>query len=433
VLVLSSAVLAACPVPRSPSPAQVAAQTFELGRPGAVLSGVAGDGQTVFAALASVRPAAKTAIEAIATIRTGAQPPAWHTELDGSGGPLCLAGHLVVAALGGTGQVAGASLRGEPGAVVAALDASTGQVAWQRAIDATEWSVVSALAATSDGVLVGGSFSGTLRVGATVVSSAGKSDGFVARLTATGGVAWLVRLGGPGADAVQGVAASGDRIAIAGTFAAGADLLGQPLPPYDERSPFADGFVAELDAAGARRWAKTFGGKADESVAGVAIDTRGRIAVAATVRDTVHVGDLDLVASGAADGMVAWWAPDGAPGPAVLLGGADFDGLRAIAAAGEHVIAGGFFSGALRLGHRALTAAGGDDAFLAELDAGGNVVAAWPVSGDGREEVTALTAIPGGFVAGIAHTAAASVDRDALPAPRDPLSGAAIVVRPVRP
>ncbi len=426
---LALSVLVACPAPHNPSAASIAAQTLELGGPGAVMSGVAGDGRTVFASLASAGPTPQTTIEAI---RAGALPPAWRTELAGSGGPLVLAGRVVVAALGGTGHVAGMELRGQPGAVVVALDAATGSIAWQLAIDATEWSVVSALAATSDGVLVGGSFSGTLRVGATVVSSAGKSDGFVARLTAAGGVAWLVRLGGPDADAVQGVAASGDRIAIAGTFAAGADLLGQPLPPYDERSPFADGFVAELDATGARRWAQTFGGKADESVAGVAIDARGRIAVAATVRDTVHLGGADLVANGTADGLVAWWPPTGEPGPAVLIGGADFDGLRAIAAAGDHVVVGGFFSGALRLGDRALTAGGGDDAFLAELDASGNVVQAWPVGGEGREEVTALTAIPGGFVAGIAHTAAATVDRDALPAPRDPLSGAAIVVRPTR-
>jgi len=428
---LALSVLVACPAPHNPSAVSIAPQTVEIGRPGVVLSGVAGDGRTVFAALASAGPAAKTTIEAITTIRA-APPPAWHTELDGSGGPLCLAGRMIVAALGGTGHVAGVDLRGQPGAVVAAIDAVTGAVAWKLAIDATEWSVVSALTATSGGVLVSGSFSGTLRIGATVVSSAGKSDGFVARLTAAGGVGWLVRIGGPGADAVQGVAASGDRIAIAGTFSAGADLLGQPLPIYDERSPYADGFVAELDATGARRWAQTFGGPADESVAGVAIDARGRIAIAATVRDTVHVGGADLVANGTADGLVAWWAPDGEASPAALIGGADFDGLRAIAAAGDHVLVGGFFSGTLRLGGRALTAGGGDDAFLAELDAAGNVVQAWPVSGDGREEVTALTAIPGGFVAGIAHTAAATVNRDALPAPHDPLSGAAIVVRPTR-
>jgi hypothetical protein len=477
VVALSLGVLAACPAPRGPSAGSVASQTLEIGRAGAVLSGVAGDGATVFAALVTTgvaqgegtiattgssagatlretataatgsaagatsretatattgNPAAATPRTTIEARKTGATSPAWHTELDGTSGPLVRSGALVVAALGGTGSVAGLALRGEPGSVVAALDASTGAIAWKVALDATDWSVVAALAATPDGVVVGGSFSGTLRIGARVVSSAGKTDGFVARLTAAGGVAWVVRLGGPGADAVQGVATAGDRIAIAGTFAAGADLLGQPLPPFDERSVAADGFVAELDAAGARRWADAFGGKADESVAGVAIDARGRIAVAATVRDTIHVGGVDLVASGPADGLVAWWAAGGTAGAQVLIGGADFDGLRAIAAAGAHIVVGGFYSGSLKLGDRAVTAAGGDDAFLAELDASGAVVESWPVSGPGREEVTALAAIPGGFVAGIAHTAAASVGSDSLPAPRDPMSGAAIVVRPVR-
>jgi hypothetical protein len=432
VLALSCGVLlAACPAPRGPSAARIAAQTLEIGRAGAVLSGVAGDGTTMFAALASV-PAAGTATSTTTIEALPADAaPAWHTALDGTGGPLARSGPHVIAALGGTGAVAGLGLRGEPGAAEAALDAATGAVVWTLAIDATEWSVVAALAATGDGVIVGGSFAGTLRIGASVVSSAGKTDGFVARLTATGGVAWLVRVGGPGADAIQGVAAAGDRIAIAGTFAPGADLLGQPLPPFDDRSPNADGFVAELDGTGARGWAQTFGGKADESVAGVAIDAHGRIAVAASARDTVHVGGADLVANGTADGLVAWWTPGGGAGAAVVLGGADFDGLRAIAAAGDHVVVAGFFSGAIKLGARTLTAGGGDDAFLAELDASGTVVQAWPVGGDGREEITALGAIPGGFIAGIAHTAAARIDTGTLPAPADPLSGAAVIVRPV--
>ena len=157
-------------------------------------------------------------------------------------------------------------------------------------------------------MVVGGSFSGTLRIGAKVVSSAGKTDGFVARLTATGGVAWLVRVGGPGADAVQGVAAAGDRIAIAGTFAAGADLLGQPLPPFDERSVAADGFVAELDAAGARRWADSVRRQ------GRRVGRRGRDRRARPDRDRRHrprhrARRRRSISSPAApaDGLVAWW------------------------------------------------------------------------------------------------------------------------------
>ncbi|HMG52329.1 MAG TPA: hypothetical protein VK601_02580 [Kofleriaceae bacterium] len=426
--------LAGCPSPRSPSVAGGAGVTLEIGRAGSSLAGVAGDGALVFAALtahpAGASAAATTLIEAI---RPAAGATAvWHTELAGYGGPLALAGGQVVAALGGAGSVAGLALRGEPGAAVAALDAATGAPAWKLAVDATDWSLITALAAAGDGVAIAGSFSGTLRIADRVVSSAGQTDGFVARLTAAGGLAWLIRVGGPGADAVHGVAAAGDRIAIAGTFAAGADLLGEPLSPIDERSPRADGFVAELDPAGARRWVHSFGGVADDAIAGVAIDAAGRIAVAATAQGTVHVGSVELVARGAGDGLVAWWGPGGTAVNAVLLGGDDFDGLRAIAPAGERVVAAGFYSGSIRLGDRTLTAGGGDDAFAAELDATGGVAQVWSVGGDGREEITALAAIPGGFVAGVAHTAGARIDDAALPAPPDPMAGAAIAVRPVR-
>jgi len=436
-LILSSCLLAACPSPRGPSAAEIAPHTVEIGRDGATLTGVAATPTMMFAALtrrassagAASGPTQRAVIEARSVERPDAI--AWRAELDGYGGPLAVAGGNIVAGLGGTHAVGGLELRGEPGAAVVALDAATGAVVWKLAVDATDWSVIASVAAAPDGVLVGGSFTGTLRIADRVVSSGGKADGFVARLTAVGGLAWLIRLGGPGADGVQGVAIAGDRVAIAGTFSAGADLLGQPLSAYDDRSLAADGFVAELDAGGARRWVQTFGGKGDEAVAGVAIDAAGRIAVAASVRETVHIAGADHVVAGAGDGLVAWWSPGGSAGTVTLLGGTDFDGLRAIAAAGDRIVVAGFFSGALRLGDRSLTAGGGDDAFLAALDASGSVVTAWPVTGPGREEVAALSAIPGGFIAGITHTADASVGGDALPAPRDPLSGAALVVRGV--
>jgi hypothetical protein len=390
-----------------------------------VLAGVAVRGATLFAALGAARPTAATTIEAFAP---GASSPTWRAELAGFPGPLAVTGNHLVAALGGAGTVAQLALRGEPGGVLAALDPATGATAWTLAVDATEWATIAALAPTSGGVLVGGTFSGTLRIADQVVSSGGRSDGFVAHVTATGAIAWLRRLGGPGADSVAGVAVAGDRLAIAGTFAAGAELLGQPLAAFDERSVHADAFVAELDLAGALRWSRTFGGKADEAVAGIAIDGAGRVAVAATIRDTVHLGGADLVANGAADGLVAWWLPNGESAATLLLGGDELDGLRAITPAGDHVVVAGFYSGALRLGDRALTAAGGDDAFLVEL-APGAVVHTWPVTGDGREEITALASLPGGFLAGVSHTAAARIDNDTLPSPADPMSGAALIQR----
>ncbi|MEO7732291.1 MAG: hypothetical protein ABIY55_15070 [Kofleriaceae bacterium] len=427
---LSLAVLAACPAPRGPGSGAVDGRVLEIGRPGSVLAGVAARGSTVFASMGTARPVASTSIEAFAAGASAARPT-WRTDLAGFNGPLAVSGNLVVAAIGGSGTVAGLALRGEPAAALAALDATTGAVAWKLAIDATEWATISSLAATPDGVVVGGTFSGTLRIADRVVSSAGRADGFVARISTAGALAWVIRVGGAGADSVAGVAAAGDRLAIAGTFAAGAEIQGQPLPAFDERSLHADAFVAELDPAGALRWAHSFGGKTDEAVAGVAIDGAGRVAVAATIRDTVHLGAADLVAAGASDGLVAWWLPDGSPGPTLLLGGSELDGLRAITAAGEHVVVAGFYRGALQLGDRALTSSGGDDAFLVEL-APGAVVRTWPITGDGREEITALAGFPGGILAGLAHTTAARIDDDKLPSPSDPMAGAAVVLRPLR-
>lgn len=465
-----AASLPGCPAsPKTPQVPAAAPLTVAIGRDGGSLRGVAGDGTRVFAAVtlataspatgsndaarrrapedpAATGPTMGTEVAAASTVieaRT-AGTLAWSTTLAGSAGPLVASEGKVFATLGGTGAIgaptvtAGAAaadpraVRGEPGAAVVALDAASGAVAWRVLLDTSEWVVIAAAAPAPDGVVIGGSFSGSLRLHDRVVASGGRSDGFVAKLTPAGQVAWLVRVGGPGPDAVQGVAARGDRVAVAGTFVAGADLLGHALPAFDDKSPFADGFVAALDGAGARVWSATFGGKPADSIVGVAIDTAGRVAVAATARDVVHVGGADLEAQGFADGLIAWWTKDGTASHAALVGGADFDGLRAITAVGDRIVVGGFYSGAVRIGGVALTAGGGDGAFLAAYDARGAVVDQWEVAGDGREEIVALGEVPGGFIAGVAYTAAASFTGVALPAPRDPLSGAAMAVRPVR-
>jgi hypothetical protein len=365
----------------------------------------------------------------------------WSSSVPGSVGAMAATETGVFVALSSSGRWSLATgsettgkpldLHGDPSTVIASLDAKTGHAAWQLVFDATEWAVVTSLAPAPGGVVVGGTFAGTLRAGTKVVASAGKSEGFVASVRSDGALRWLVRVGGQGADSVQGVAARGDRVAIAGTFAAGADLLGTPLQPYDEKSPFADGFVAELDAnTGARVWSSTFGSKADDAVAGVAIDSTGRVAVAATAREPIRVGGSDHDVRGASDGIVAWFTPTGDAGATAVIGGTDFDGLRAIVAVDDRVVVAGFFSGTLALGKQSITAGGGDDAFVATVNAAGGVESSWQIGGPGREEVVALASVPGGFLAGIAHTAAAVIGDDKLPAPQDPATGAALVQRP---
>ncbi len=420
-----------CRGPASPQVPPAASVTVEVGRTGAALLGAAASDSMVFAAIAS---SSATTIEA----RRG-QTVAWERELEGRGGPLALSadGTALYAALGGTDTIAGGAVRGEPGAAIVAIDAATGTVTWRVALDAAGWVTIGATAALPDGgVLVGGTYTGGLRAGPHTVGAAGRNDGFVVAIRGTGEVAWLVRMGGVFADSVQGVAAqkTGDktRIAIAGTFQVTADLQGAQLPIFDERSPLPDAFVAELDASGARVWSQAYGGRLLDSVAGVAIDRAGKVVVAGTSSGELHVGGLDLIAQGPSDGVLSWWNADGSPHHAILVGGQDFDGFRAIVAAGPSVVAGGFYSGSMSLGGQTLTAGGGDEAFLAAFDPTGSVHETWIVGGPGREELASLAPIRGGFVASVGYTAAADLAGTRVAAPADPMSGAAVLVRGVR-
>lgn len=417
----------ACKGAERPRVTPAAARTIAATADGAALRGVASRGPVVYATFATASGSGSS----LRAWRDGATTLA--IELPGTPGEIAAAGEQIAVAISGAGPLrlpggAQLALRGDPSAVLLGFQHATGAPRWRLALDSTQWASVSGLATLGDDVVVGGSFGGTLRAGDRVITSAGGSDGFVARVTAAGAVTWLVRIGGAGADGVAGIDATPQRVAIAGTFTAGADLLGQPLAAYDERSPFGDAFVAELDPSGARRWVASFGGRADDVVAGVAIAGE-RVAVAASVRDVVSVGSASVVTSGPSDGLVVWYGEDGELGASALLGGLDFDGLRAITAVGDRAVVGGFFSGRITLGGRALEAGGGDDAFLAAIDPGGAVVASWHVGGAGREEIADLAVAPGGFVAGVAHTAGLNVDGEAVATPAPPATGAALLVR----
>ena len=368
----------------------------------------------------------------------------WSWSVLAGPGPVTADGDVVVAAVSATGKVlidgADVPVRGAPGVVLVGLDAA-GHTAWTRALGSTEWASAGALSALPGGdVVVAGSFAGTLRLGDQVVSSAGSSDGFVARLGPDGAVRWLIRVGGHGADRVAGAAALGDRVAVAGTFSGEADFRGHALAPIEEHSGLPDGFVAVLDRAGQVAWVRRFGSAAEDEVAGVAVTGSGRIAVAGTVRAVTWLGagGATLTAGGVedwdghgiADGLVALWDDRGEVVGSALVGGRDYDGLRAIAARGDEVVVGGWFSGTMDVGGTHLVAGGGDDGFVAILDGKAHLVRATALTGDGREDVSALGAGPAGWAAGANFTAAATFGDARFPAPIDPGGGCAIVFRP---
>jgi hypothetical protein len=420
-----------CAAPRPTGDAAVAPLAPTATLVAGVLRGLAADRELTFAAIGAAPAASSGSADspargALEARRGGALR--WRADLPGAGGPLARTGELVIAATAARGG--DLDVRGEPGALLTALDAKTGIPRWRLALHATGWVVVTALAPDDrGGVVAAGAFTGTLRAGAAVVSSGGGSDGFWARISAAGAVVDLGRMGGPGADAIQGAGARGDQLVLAGAFSPGADLRGMALDALDPRSSTPDAFVAALELdAGRPRWTAVLGGDGEDAVVGAAIDARGRIAVAAQLRGTARVHGRELRAEGDGDALVAWWDPHGAAGPVLRVGGSGPDSAAAIAASGDRVVLGVVFRGALRAGGLTLQSAGSDDAAAIALD-GGAVSGVWHAAGPGREEVVALAGAPGGFAWAIAHTAGARVDADSIAPPADPLAGGAVIVR----
>jgi hypothetical protein len=325
---------------------------------------------------------------------------AWTRDVGANAGVVGVDGDVALVAVGGAGGTSGevpslvGGLRGDPGAALVALDLASGAVRWSVGAGSTRWTVVSAVSPAGDGFLVGGSFAGTLRVGALTVTSAGGGDGFVASIDRSGAVRWLRRMGGESADAVAGVVAlGGGRHAIAGTFTGPAELGDGELIALADKTLAADGFVAVFEGDGGLAWSRTFGGVREDTCAGVAALAGGAVVVAGTVRGEVDVAGRRFEARGAADGVVAVFAPDAAVRSAWLVGGEDFDGITALGTGGagsDQLVLAGWFTGSLPSGERA---DGIDDVFLSVGPAAGpGAIVAMPSASPASTKVVTVTA-----------------------------------------
>lgn len=136
--------------------------------------------------------------------------------------------------------------------------------------------------------------------GLSELQSAGDRDAFVWALTAASGdLVWARRLGGPGPDVGTAVAADADGIAVVGDFQDTADFDPGSGLLLRTSAGGTDAFLARLDAAGNRQWARPLGGTGDDHARGVALDSRG-VSFAGTFATTAAFdpGDGERLLSG---------------------------------------------------------------------------------------------------------------------------------------
>lgn len=148
-------------------------------------------------------------------------------------------------------------------------------------------------------------------------------DAFVAKLDANGALVWHTFLGGSGSDRARDVAVDEDgNIYAVGVSGATWGTSPAPIRAYTASD---DGWVAKLNASGARQWHTFLGGGDYDSVGSVAVDPYGNTYARGTSRTTWDTplrahdpGDND-------DAFAAKLASNGALTWHTFLGGNDAD------------------------------------------------------------------------------------------------------------
>ncbi len=185
--------------------------------------------------------------------------------IDGSGNVLVVGRAEETINFGGQDLDAG----GSSSAFVVKLTKDGAHV-WSHLYGDSAFQEASAVAADSGGnVYVAGTFFGSISFdgGATSLLSVGAQDVFVVKLDSTGAQVWAKAFTGPGAQNARGIGVDANgNIYVTGSFDGTANFLGTMATSNSQ----LDGFLVKLTSTGGLSWAKTFGGSGDDEGTAVA-------------------------------------------------------------------------------------------------------------------------------------------------------------------
>lgn len=221
----------------------------------------------------------------------------------------------------------------------------------------------------SGNVVLAGSLLGAADFGGGTLTSAGNSDIFVAKFDAAGNHAWSRRVGDAGIQVATAIAAdAAGNVVVAGAFEGAVDFGGGALVS----AGLYDIFLAKFEPTGAHAWSRRFGDGNSQAEAVVAVTDPGGIFLAGSLVGTADFGGAPLTSAGNADAFVAAFASGGDHLWSARFGDAAYQGVVAIAAdLADNIVLAGDLQGAADFGGGALTSAGGADLFIARFAPGG--------------------------------------------------------------
>ena len=258
-----------------------------------------------------------------------------------------------------------------------------------------------------------GSFSGTAYFGSTILTSAGGTDIYIAKLDQNNNWVWAVRAGGANND--HGVGISNDGLGymcFTGDFTGTATFGTTTLTSTN--SSYPDIFVAKLDSNGAWQWAVKAGANYEDYGMGISNDNAGNAYVTGSYYASTggaYFGSIYLSHSDLSDDIfVAKIDPNGNWLWAAKAG-ANWDTWNSDRAYGIHTdystgtsFVTGSFEGGIYFWPWSATSAGGQDLFIAEIDTNGNWLWVQRAGGSGFDrgyhidaDLTGISYVVGSF------------------------------------
>lgn len=211
-----------------------------------------------------------------------------------------------------------------------------------------------------------GFFNGIATVGTTLLTSAGKSDIWIAKYGADGTFVWAKRAGGDSTDVGNSIVS--DKMGnthITGYFGDSAVFQTVSLVSNGKE----DIFVGKYDYKGDIIWMKKLGGPQIDIGYAISIDSSGNSYVAGSFYGTAQFDTISVTSSNQDDAFVAGLDNSGKTKWVVQGGGGNPDIGRGVAASvSGSCYTTGYFSGSATFGTHTLTGFADNDLFIAKVD-----------------------------------------------------------------
>lgn len=289
-----------------------------------------------------------------------------------------------------------------------------GAILWEKRAGGTSGDGGHGIAVVGDAVFVTGDFEGaanfnTPATGSShALASAGLSDVFVAKWSASGNILWEKRGGGTNDDDDGlGLSATGDAVFATGYFSGTANFNTPSSGGSNALvAPFQrDIFVAKWSLGGDIQWAANPGVKTglDDVAYATATDDSGNVYMTGSFTGYALFGNAQLVSNGSRDVFVAKYDASGALQWARRAGGTSSDEPRGIAVADGAVYVVGTFNGTADFNtptsgaSHTLASAGSWDVFVAKWSDAGDILWEKRAGGTGNDKGFGI-AVAGGSV-----------------------------------